>query len=150
MNAITQRAFSRNRYVAPILFSDCNKKQFRKAVMHNSSVGGMYFESRHPVFPGTSLVIQLVDFPSDPYWPEACDSYLADTRWCIEKMGDDHPVYGVGVRFVMSTCTQCGARITHCCMEGVDLCPECQEDILTISDSKLKGCLENYYLGNIL
>lgn len=150
MCAITQRAFSRNRYVAPILYSACDKKQFREGVMHNSSVGGMYFESPHPVYPGTGLIIRLVDFIPDPYWPEACDSYLAETRWCSERMGDDHPNYGIGVRFVMSTCTQCGTRIRQCCRDGVDLCPECQEAILTISDNKLKCCLENYFLGNIL
>lgn len=149
MNAITQRTFSRNRYVAPILYTDCNSKgKLRKAVMHNSSVGGMYFESKKSILPGTGLFIKLAEFVPDPYWPEAQESYLGEARWCIEKQKDDCPVFGVGVRFVRSTCEQCGAKIYRCgCL---DLCPDCQDDISSISDVKLKGCLENYLMGNVL
>lgn len=162
MRVLTQRSFSRNHYQAPILFTPCNTEEECAAVMHNSSVGGMYFESSRPLTPGEGVIIRLRDFAPDPYWPEASDQFVGEVRWCVERTPEPDAVYGIGVRFL--------AAISHPCGEGkislepasltfndvvdrcnvVDVCPECVAHLETMRDGKLKQSIRNQLVGNVI
>lgn len=150
MSNITRRAFSRNRYQAPIIITDCVTENVHPAEMHNSSVGGMYFESGIELTPGNGINIQLQGVCSDPYWPEACTSYLAEVRWCRRIAGGDSPLFGVGVRFVMDTCIYCGQKIEHKGICEVEICPCCLSRICSVQDGQIKSHIENYLMGNVI
>lgn len=150
MSNITRRAFSRNRYRAPIIVSDSATDNAYPAEMQNSSVGGMYFESDIALQPGTGVNIQLLDQSPDPYWPEACNNYLAEVRWCRKIPGRDTPLYGIGARFIMDTCIYCGRKIEHKGVAEADICPCCLSRICSVTDGRIKSCIENYLMGNVI
>jgi Tfp pilus assembly protein PilZ len=150
LNRIKQRAFSRKGYEASLLYAHGNADSYANARMLNSSAGGMCIETEKPLRPGSSIFIKLKDCLPDPYWPESCDCYLGEVRWCEPQNGSDHPRYGVGVRFITSPCKKCGQHIQHRDIRVVDLCPECQNQLEMVTDEKLREGFENYFSGNVL
>ncbi|GBC63598.1 hypothetical protein DENIS_4596 [Desulfonema ishimotonii] len=150
MNAFTQRAFSRNHYNAPVIFACCGTEEYCMGTMCNSSIGGMYFETDRALNPGAGIHIRFVDMAPDPYWPEACDNYLAEVRWCVTKGQAHIPKYGIGVRFIMETCRQCGQKIRHENINCLGLCQGCLKEIESLSDETIRESIENYLLGNVL
>ncbi|MFP4305955.1 MAG: PilZ domain-containing protein [Desulfococcaceae bacterium] len=154
MRILTQRSFTRNHFQAPILFTPCTTEEECAAVMHNSSVGGMYFEANRPMAPGEGVVIRMADFTPDPYWPEASDHYVGEVRWCVEREADPDPVYGIGVRFVATICKDCGHMslepTSYTFSNVVDVCPECLAHIENLSEGKLKESIRCHLLGNVV
>jgi hypothetical protein len=155
MRILTQRSFTRNHFQAPILFTRCNGKEECRAVMYNSSVGGMYFESDRPMSPGEGVLIRMADFAPDPYWPEASDHYVGEVRWCEEKAaGVGEGAYGIGVRFVATVCKDCGHMslepASYTFSNVVEVCPECLAHLETLSEGKLKQSIRNHLIGNVV
>lgn len=151
MAAITQRTFTRSFYQAPVQFSPNGNGSFQAGTMVNISAGGLCFESDNPVPPGAGLKIRFENCVQDPYWPEACDTYYAEVRWCSEhQAAENGGAYGVGVRFLMEKCRQCGKSIPHRHEHHVGLCPECYSEISSVSDPVLRSSIESYLMGNVL
>ena len=150
MSNFTQRTFTRNYYESPIVYSFDENGTYQSATMFNISVGGMYFESDYQLSIGTQLYVKLLECASDPYWPEACDLYLAEVRWCCENNGNGGQAsFGIGVRFLMDKCRQCGKTVPHS-EQFIGMCNCCFEDIASVSDPLVKAGLENYLLGNVM
>jgi hypothetical protein len=147
---IKQRVFSRNNFKTTVVFTDFDKEEFHQGEMVNSGVGGMCFVTDRPLKSGTNIFIRMEGLAPDPYWPESAEAYLGEVRWCQEKQGTDGILYYIGVRFIVGRCKRCNAQIPPKKMNGVDLCPDCYGDLCGVSDGKLKDCLTNYWLGNIL
>jgi hypothetical protein len=158
MNVITQRAFTRNEYRAPIHFSDystkecpdCSTKEYDEGEMLNSSVGGMAFLAGREFKPGDGIFIKMVDIAPDPYWLEAKQDYYAEVRWCIKREGEALQNYQVGVRFLVETCRLCDKTIHHRSTDAEDLCEDCRNHVCSLSDGTIKECIENYLMGNVL
>ncbi|MEE4356706.1 MAG: PilZ domain-containing protein [Desulfococcaceae bacterium] len=150
MNLIMQRAFSRNPYKTSVLYADCRTKEYDNAQMLNSSVGGLCLETRKPLKPGTSVFIRLKDFSPDPYWPEACECFLGEVRWCEAQNGADTPRYGIGIRLITGTCKHCGQFIEQKSMDVADLCPDCYNRLETVGDEKIREGISNFFFGNVL
>ena len=149
MSYISQRAFFRNDHAAHIMYSDHETVEYRRAKMFNFSVGGMSFEADKALRPGVNIHIKMTE-ASLGAWPEDCEYYMAEVRWCEEKEGSDTPSYAVGVRFILDKCRQCGEKITYTDINHIELCSDCNEKIEELSDDKIKHCFSNYLLGNVL
>ena len=150
MSVITQRAFTRNQYRAPIRFSGISTKDSHEGEMINSSVGGMGFLSEQELKPGEGIYIEMVDVAPDPYWLEPKEDYYAEVRWCMKKDAEETTSYQVGVRFLVDTCRLCDKTI-HRRMNGtVDLCEACYEHVCSLSEGTIKDCIQKYLMGNIL
>lgn len=152
---MTARSFNRTYSEAPIVYVNCSSQDPNPATMLNSSAGGMCFATEKPLRSGMAIFIKLVNFVSDPYWPNACDSYVAEVRWCREENKEDAPVsYQVGVRFVRFSCDHCGTPLNHQAanspLECSEICPECMELMSSVSDTRLRTHFENYLMGNVL
>lgn len=150
MSVITQRAFTRNEYRAPIHFSDRSAKEYHEGEMINSCVGGMAFLAMQELKPGDGILIKIVDVAPDPYWLEAKRDYLAEVRWCIKKEGETSSRYQVGVRFLVETCRLCDKTIHHRSADAEDLCEDCINHHCSLSDGTIKECIDNFLMGNVL
>ncbi len=152
MDAITKRAFSRNNHESQIRYAILNSDAFTDAKMCNNCEGGMYFESDNALMPGTDIRIKVMDKPF-LHEHEACDGYKAEVMWCRE-MAKEGVGYGVGVRFMVNVCDKCGSKVSyhdiHKTEHLIFLCSDCHDQYLAMSDGKIKECMENYLMGNVL
>lgn len=149
------RAHARDEREVPIRYADYDSGRYHEAKMCNRSEGGMYFESEHAPRPGTDIWIKLTDYSADVYGPEACDGYRAEVMWCRELPGGNGKTrYGIGVRFIVNTCDQCGGDFCYRDMHKKDnflmLCSGCVRHMGGIAGGKLGGTVENYLMGNVL
>lgn len=100
----------RNHNKAPITYSKCDSDKYYLAQMHNRSVTGMYFESKHAVEPETEIYIRLENSSSDLYHAEANNFYRAKVKWCKEITDGDNLSYGIGVQYLPKTDLSFGAE----------------------------------------
>lgn len=87
--------------------------------------------------------------------PEANDGYRAEVVWCRKiKEGAAKPRYGVGVRFTVNICDQCGRKVSYQKIRKTDklvlLCSDCFEKLENLSEGKIKESVENYLIGNVI
>ncbi len=152
---ISNRAFHRNYHEARIIYAIYGTEEFVDAKMHNSSEGGMYFESDRNLPAGSEICIKLADYSLDRHSPEARDGYRAEVVWCRKVFkADQNSCYGVGVRFIVNICDKCGEKVSyteiHRTDEFVFLCPTCRRYIEALSGEKIKETVANYLLGNVI
>lgn len=154
MNIMTQRASTRNAYRAPIHFSEYRavdgSEDFHEGEMINSSTGGMAFFTVRKLVPGEGIVIKLVNFVPDPYWPEARQDYVAEVRWCVKEEGEQAAGYHVGVRFLVESCRMCDKTILCRSADAEDLCCECFARLDAVCDGSVKECIAKYLMGNVV
>ncbi|AOY58302.1 PilZ domain-containing protein [Desulfococcus multivorans] len=150
MNVVTQRAFARNEYRAPIRFSRETAQTIHKGEMLNSSVGGMAFIAEHELRPGDGILIQLLETAPDACGLDVKQDYYAEVRWCIPGNAEEVSNFQVGVRFLMETCRLCDEIIHPCRLDNAGLCDACREHVCSFSDGTIKDCIENYLMGNVL
>ncbi len=82
------RKFERNDFDTPVMFSDEKFNRHHKAMMHNFSDHGMYFESNEPIRPGTNLYVKTMNYRS----VNKCQ-----VRWCSKIDESGNKVYGIGL-----------------------------------------------------
>jgi len=153
---IPKRAFQRETCQARIFYSDYgNKKQLFEAQLYNASEGGMYFEAADSVQPGADLFIKLSDCSSELQGIESYDGYRAEVMWCRKIYKEDTAgCYGVGVRFMVNTCSHCGEKVAYSDIHKTDsflfLCSRCLKHLQMLPDGKLKDSVEKFLLGNVV
>ncbi len=153
MKPNTRRAFIRSEGQTSIMVAPFNTSNYHNAVMMNSSVGGMYFESEQPISTGTDLFIKILDLQPDPYWLEYTSAYRAEVVWCRPLSNGQYGRYGIGVRFMVNACDQCGELIPyddiHKVHDHMILCSECAYQ-LSLLTGTMKSSMEQYLTGNVV
>ena len=85
MTTLLKRFYSRNPYDAPIMYTDYDTENYYLAKMHNSCLGGVYFESERALQPESDICIKMVTHPSEEPGPEACKACRARVKWCEKR-----------------------------------------------------------------
>lgn len=149
------RAFSRDDREAQIVYALHNTDKYYSGKMLNSSAGGMYFESEHnSLRRGTDIWIKMVDSSADVHGnDDRVKEYRAEVVWCRKTMDGRVPCYGVGVRFMVNTCDQCGGKFSHEDIHKTDdllfLCSSCIRKLKSMPGN-VKGSVEQYLMGNVI
>ncbi|MFP4445715.1 MAG: PilZ domain-containing protein [Desulfosudaceae bacterium] len=100
MPLCTRRSHPRIYRKAHIRYSRQHSRHFHEAVMYNESGGGMYFETRTRLTPGTRIYIafdEQLSLQLDPDKRE--DFFPAKVKWCIPVNHSTGVRYGVGVQY---------------------------------------------------
>jgi len=155
MNECNYRAYSRNECDVPIKYALYDTERYYEANMCNKSDGGMYFETDHAPTQGNDIWIKLPECNTADCDPAACDGYRGEVMWCRKlRGGNGKSRYGIGVRFIVNTCDQCGGNFRYRDIHKADnflmLCSDCSGHLSSISGKKLKGTMENYLMGNVI
>jgi len=69
------------------------------AKMVNHSIGGVYFESRYPLEPGSVIFFNRASYSLDDYSPDTYKPHRVLVKWCREMPGKKDGYYGIGVEF---------------------------------------------------
>ncbi len=153
MDAFNKRAFARTHYETPVIYAYSNSDVFHDAKMLNTSLGGMYIETIHSLIPGSEIYIKAMDFSSASYWREEGNDFSGVVAWCRELMGNEMNDYGIGVRFLLNVCDQCGDKIPCKSIQKIDnyihLCPDCSMQLDMLPDIS-RTSIESYLLGNVI
>lgn len=155
MADISKRAFPREKCETCIKYAACDTDNFVEAIMHNSSEGGMYFESARALRTGSEICIRRADYSPDIHGPEACDGYRAEVMWCREtEGGDGASSYGIGVRFIVNVCDKCGDKVSYSDIRRTPdfmfLCVGCLRQLEDMPGEKLRPSVTKYLIGNVL
>ena len=150
MNFITHRAFTRQEYHAPIIFSDYSHKKHQSGEMINISRGGLVFLAGRELKPGKEIDVKILEDAPDYASLEPNHDYGAEVRWCDHRDGGKTLNYRVGIRLLVANCRLCGEEIHLHAMDGKHLCEDCRDHINSLLDGTLKGAIENYIEGNVL
>jgi hypothetical protein len=157
MCEISKRAFNRNCCEARIQYSVFNgSEKYLDAVMYNASEGGMYFESEYHIHPGEDIRIKIVDEVPDIDAQEARHGYRGEVMWCrkVFNGAKNSSSYGVGIRFMVNICDKCGEKVLfseiHRTENFLFFCSNCLRQMENIENGKIRDCLEQYLMGNIL
>jgi hypothetical protein len=150
------RAFSRQPEEIPIRYAYYENARIRHpAVMHNRCEGGLYLETGDPLAPGSDIFVLFGDGDGDGDGePPPGETYRAHVMWCrrVERPGGS--TYGVGLRFMLNICHQCGQRMTHLQIHRTDgyviLCPDCADKLQSLSDGRIKESIDKYIQGNVV
>ncbi len=167
MEAKTRRKYSRSFDHVPILYAGYGAKSYDKAVMHNSCMDGMYFESDSPIQPTGDLYIKIKGHREGSNVPEQYKDFRARVKWCRPVMADKMPCYGIGVQFTVkshlsyginSTDSDClcdfcenrsSSKLIHRTETGLYLCPDCLHHMETLPRS-IEKAVERFLLGNVV
>lgn len=155
MSTIPKRAFNRNNCQARILYSEYgNRNEFFEAEMYNSGEGGMYFEANDALKPGSDICIKLGNYSPEYHGLEAIDGYRAEVMWCRKVAKEEGACYGVGVRFMVNTCSHCGEKVAYSDIHKTDsflfLCSRCMKHLHTLPNGHLKDSIEKFLIGNVV
>ncbi len=84
---------------APVIFAYQDSDQFTKAQMHNYCEGGLCFEARNTIEPGSNIYIMMENFSPDAIDVESYDGYRAEVRWCRKVTLENNQKFLVGVKY---------------------------------------------------
>jgi Tfp pilus assembly protein PilZ len=167
MAAKTRRKYSRSFDHVPILYAGYGAKSYDKAVMHNSCMDGMYFESDSPIQPTGDLYIKIKGQREGSNVPEQYKDFRARVKWCRPVTADKMPCYGIGVQFTVkshlsyginSTDSDClcdfcenrsSSKLIHRTETGLYLCPDCLHHMETLPRA-IEKAVERFLLGNVV
>jgi hypothetical protein len=167
MTTQTRRKYPRYYDHGPILFAGYNSQSYRKAVMHNSCVDGMYFESDAPLDPKFEMYIKVSRHRPICFGPEPYKAYRAKVKWCRQVASGNTPRYGIGAQFTAKShlsyglniknydnlCDFCEEKVTdrqiHQTETGLLLCPDCCRYMETLP-SRIEESVERFLLGNVV
>lgn len=150
MSAITHRAFSRHSGKVMIRFSESEAAKYQPAEMLEKSSGGMSFIAEHELKPGASILISIQDAANVVNGAAPHPEYLGEVRWCVKENRPDAPGYRVGVRLFAAECILCGKKLRRRSADEVDVCDDCKDRFCSTSDGKIRTCVENYLIGNVI
>jgi len=114
---------------------------------------GFYVESKSRIEPGTIVCIthdeQLADFLS---WSPA--GYItAAVRWS-QELHKEEAGYGMGFKLCMPECDSCKSMIPvdqiNTFPGPLNLCPRCADIAQGMPEGKLKSCLTQFFMGNVI
>ncbi len=151
MKILSRRAFPRRLCQVPVVYAFSDTDHYHPATMQNISKGGMCMESEYYLEPGTDIYIRTLSDTSG-----IADDYRGTVAWCRKwkEAEDQKPCFGVGIRFWVNVCTQCGEAIAwrniHLTDNAICLCPDCASHLNHLPQGKLRECIENYLMGNVL
>ena len=93
------RSFVRNRCESSVLYAQSPGNYYR-AVMHNTSKGGLYFESDAPLTVGDVIHVKILDAPMGLSRRGCGEDVYATVKWVRRKGGNGDGGFGVGVQNV--------------------------------------------------
>jgi len=99
---LRKRAFERRDHEAPIMFS-CNPDHpycYYGARMFNVSNGGLYFESRYALEPGTTVYFNRATYSLKAYAADTYKPFRVLVKWCKSLKGRKEYRFGIGVQFL--------------------------------------------------
>ncbi len=85
-----KREFERYNDPAEIVYAVSGSTSYNNAKMCNCSMGGMYFNSKYPLQPGTGICIKMINLRS---------IFDAEVVRCMEVNNPLDPGYGVGIQY---------------------------------------------------
>ena len=94
-----KRAYARYDHDTPIVYAFQDSDQFNKARLCNYCEGGMCFEARKALEPGSDIYIMMENFSPDADGAEFYDGYLAEVRWCRKVTMKNADQFIVGVKY---------------------------------------------------
>jgi len=167
MTTLMRRKYPRYSDHLPILYAGNSSQSYSKAVMHNSCVDGMYFESDAPLEPKFDLYIKVqrhrpMCFESEPF-----KAFRAKVKWCRQVTSGKIPRYGIGAQFTAKSHLSYGINITnsdhpcdvcekkvadrqiHQTETGLLLCPDCCHYIESLPGA-IEESVERFLLGNVV
>lgn len=168
MSALIKRAYSRNAYEAPIMFSNCDTENYYHAKLYNRSLGGMYFESEKALQPGSDICIKMANQSSDESGSEAFNAYRARVKWCkkrsktgisfygigIQYLAKSHTAYGENVHGLSRSCDLCGEKVPSEEIlnnkDLVSLCINCFNYLEEMPESTIKDSIKEFLIGNVI
>ncbi|MGD9138793.1 MAG: hypothetical protein PVH42_18665 [Desulfobacterales bacterium] len=167
MATLTRRKYPRYSDHVPILFAGYSFQSYSTAVMHNSCVDGMYFESDAPLKPKFEMYIKIQRPRPIVSEPEPYKAFRAKVKWCRQVTGGKKPRYGIGAQFTAKShlsyglninnshnlCDFCEKKVTerliHQTEIGLLLCLDCCNFMETLPGS-IEESLERFLLGNVV
>ena len=167
MTILTRRKYPRYSDDVPILYAGYSSQSYSKAIMYNSCLDGMYFESDAPLQPKFDLYIKVqrpqpICIEREPY-----RAFRARVKWCRQVRSDKIPRYGIGAKFTAKGhlsygtniynsdyhCDFCEKKVTnrkiHQTETGLLLCPGCCHYMETLP-SGIEESVERFLLGNVV
>ena len=163
----TRRKYPRYSDHVPILYAGYSSQSYYRAVMHNSCVDGIYFESDAPLEPKFEIYIKI-QRPRPIYSePEPYKAFRARVKWCRQVTSDKTPRYGIGAQFTAKSylsyglninnsdnlCDFCEKMVTnrqiHQTETGLLLCSDCCRYMETLP-SGIEESVERFLLGNVV
>ena len=79
------------------------QERFYRARVLNFSEGGLYFESEHPLKPGTTILFRLEVSRCGASGSEGYDCLrtisLAEIRWCQDLFRNGESCFGIGAKY---------------------------------------------------
>ncbi len=165
MNRQERRVSPRDSDEAFVFINENPFGNFSRAVLHNSSKDGMYFETSCDIQHGKDVYIKAPRIESG----EMYRKYQAKVKWCKDISSDENkPCFGLGLHIIneehvestkssigySANCDKCGIAILpgeiFDTEKSLSLCSKCYNQFKTFPDGELKSCIENYLLGNVL
>ena len=152
------RFFNRQSIQARMRFAwpELGGSQQREGWLLNKGEGGVCFQAREYIKPGTRLYLLIEEPDSDEEKSRAGSQvlYLATVRWCQRLQSSQQGAYGVGAKFLSNECEWCGESVPyeqiHFTESRAVLCETCLRDLEDFNNGRLKLSLTNHLLGNVL
>lgn len=98
-----KRTFERHKQEANLICAFFNTNKYHQGQMRNYGEGGLFFESKFPFKPGTSIYIRIEKFArksSHLALKYGCRTVtLGEVKWCEEISDTESNKYGIGVRY---------------------------------------------------
>jgi hypothetical protein len=168
MTTIIPRSYQRTASQAPFQYALLDTEQFHPTRAYDFSAGGVCFETREPLKPGTDICIVMEAYHPEQSGLEAFRSYVASIRWAHLLSKNGSARYVAGARFVARSheiittenqlprhlCDLCGDMLTLNKLEmthgGAQLCPHCLKHFNNIPTGKIRQCVERFLIGNVV
>ncbi|MFH1152712.1 MAG: PilZ domain-containing protein [Pseudomonadota bacterium] len=85
-----RRRYFRSPDQAEVVYTRAGIHDYTNGTMVNCSPGGMSIRSRYALEPGVEVCVKLISLPA---------VFAARVVWCVEQVGREGPVYGIGIRY---------------------------------------------------
>lgn len=169
MSQLTQRAYPRTAFNAPIQYTVLNSNKFHSTQMINYSAGGICYEADEQLDPEEQVCIVMKNYTPGQFGPEGFRSYLTRISWIqpdYSNTGNNHFIAGAKIvarshevltadaERPQQICDLCGALMPvcqlHCTESKAQLCGQCCKHLDSIPQGKIRKCLERFMVGNVI
>ncbi len=169
MSSQERRVSPRDSNEAFVFINDNPFGNFSRAVLHNSSKDGMYFETSCDIRNGKDVYVKFYNTHPQVDSGEMYREYQTTVKWCKDISSIKNKLcFGLGLQIVnekhiksaesfvdySTSCDKCGIGIhvggIYNTEKSLTLCSKCDNQFKTFPDGELKSCIENYLLGNVL
>ncbi len=156
---MNKRAFNREEKKARIKYTVYGTDKETEAVMRNTSDGGLFFESDGHIAPGSQILFTVTLSSAEDEGLETGRNYSGEVMWCRRMYKPDDPsksYYGVGVRLMVDTCSQCERKVGRDNLRQAEddfvfLCRDCYKKLQKLpKDGKLREAVSEHLIGNVV